>query len=147
MSPFWYSVFSQKYVTIMDSNSATLLLLGLLSSITLHYLVLRRVEVDHLAIPIIVTSCAAYGALAHYVGLGFAVVVAASFWTPLWLIIVAYRLFFHPLRDYPGPFNARLSKWWTVKQNWDTNLHFHRVQQRMQKEYGDYVRTGKLSTM
>jgi hypothetical protein len=126
----------------MDFNTATLSLLGPLSAITLHYLVLRRVEVEHLAIPIIVTSCVAFGTLAYYISFGFASLAAASFWTPLWLIIVVYRVLFHPLREYPGPFNARLSKWWTVKQNWDTGLHFHRVQQRMQKEYGDYVRTG-----
>jgi hypothetical protein len=122
----------------MDS----VLLLGPLCAVVLHELVLRRVEVDHLAIPIIISSCAAYIALAYYTSLGYATLVASSFWVPLWLYIAVYRTFFHPLRNYPGPFAARLSKWWTVKQNWDTDLHFHRTQQELQRRYGDYVRTG-----
>jgi hypothetical protein len=126
----------------MDFNTSKLLILGFVSAIGLHHLVLRKVEVDHWAIPIIVTSCVVYGTLVYYINLGSATLVAASFWIPLWVLIGAYRAFFHPLRHYSGPPRAKLSKWWTVKQNWDTNLHFHRAQQRMQKEYGDYVRTG-----
>jgi hypothetical protein len=129
----------------MDFDSSKQILLGPLSAIAFHYLILQKVEVDHLALPIIIASCVTYGALAYGISLASATLVAASFWIPLWLTIGAYRAFFHPLRKYPGPFSARLSKWWTVKQNWNTNLHFHRVQQQMQKEYGDYVRTGVLN--
>jgi len=126
----------------MDLDSPELLLVGPLCAVTLHELVLRRIEVDHLAIPIIVTACGAYATLAYYSNLGTASLLISSFWVPLWLYISTYRAFFHPLRRFPGPFGARLSKWWTVKQNWGTNLHFHRAQQRLQKQYGDYVRTG-----
>jgi hypothetical protein len=128
----------------MDSDYPKHFLLGPLLAITIHYLVLQKLEVDHLALHIIVVSCVAYGALAYCISLASATLMASSFWVPLWLIIGAYRAFFHPLRRYPGPFNARLSKWWTVKQNWDTNLHFHRTQQQMQTDYGNYVRTGVL---
>jgi hypothetical protein len=126
----------------MDSNSPALLLLGPMLAISLHEIVLRRVEVDHLVLLIIVLSCVGYGTLAYYIRLGPATLLATSFWASLWVWICAYRAFFHPLRKYPGPFAARLSKWWTVKQNWGTDLHFHRTQQRLQKEHGDYVRTG-----
>ncbi|KAF2833080.1 cytochrome P450 [Ophiobolus disseminans] len=126
----------------MDFSNPKLLFFSPLLAIVLHELVLRRVEVDHLAIPIIVTTWFAYAILAFQADLVTASLVAASFWVPLWLYIGAYRTIFHPLRNYPGPFFARISKWWVVKQNWDTNLHFHRAQQRLQKEYGDYVRTG-----
>jgi hypothetical protein len=128
---------------VMDFTKSAGFLLGPLSAITLHELVLRRVEVDHLAIPIAVTSSVAYWTFVHYSGFVFATAIAASFWIPLWLYMGAYRAFFHPLRNYAGPFGARLSRWWTVKQNWDTDLHFHRVQQQLQKKYGDYVRTGR----
>jgi hypothetical protein len=128
----------------MDSIQSSVLLLGPLSAIALHEVVLRRHEVDHLALPIIVTSCVAYWTLVYYVGAAYATALAASFWAPLWLYIAAYRAYFHPLREYPGPFAARLSKWWTIKQTYDTNLHFHRVQQQLQRKYGDYVRTGKM---
>jgi hypothetical protein len=131
----------------MDLDSSAFLLLGPVFVIALHSLVLRRVEVDHLTITIIVTSCVAYGILIYLTRLGPATRLFASFWTSLWLWISAYRVFFHPLRKYPGPLGARLSKWWTVKQSWDTNLHYHRVQQQLQKDYGDYVRTGMSQMM
>lgn len=128
--------------TQMDPESPAFLLLGPLTVLTLHSLVLRKVEVDHLTISIVATSCIAYGLLTYLIQLGPATKLLASFWGSLWLWIGAYRAFFHPLRDYPGPFAAKLCKWWTVKQNWDTDLHFHRTQQQLQKDYGDYVRTG-----
>jgi hypothetical protein len=126
----------------MDLNSPMFLLAGPVLALSLHELVLRRVEVDHLALPIIVTSIIVYVTLVYLYHLVPATLVATSFWGSLWLWIGAYRAFFHPLRNYPGPFAAKLSKWWTLKQNWNTDLHFHRTQQDLQKEYGDYVRTG-----
>jgi hypothetical protein len=126
----------------MVLSSPTLLLVGPVLALSLHGLVLRRHEIDHLALPIIVTSCIVYGTLVYFNHFVPATLVATSFWGSLWLCIGTYRAFFHPLREYPGPFAARLSKWWTTKQALDSNLHLHRVQQQLQKEYGDYVRTG-----
>jgi hypothetical protein len=132
---------------MMESISTALLLLGPILAASLHELVLRRVEVDHMVLPSIVVSCVGYGTLAYYIHLGPATLLATSFWISLWVWIGAYRAFFHPLRHYPGPFAAKVSKWWTVKQNWDTDFHFHRTQQQLQKEYGDYVRTGMSSRL
>jgi hypothetical protein len=130
----------------MDPDSPTFLLLGPLTALTLHALVLRKFEVDHLTISIVATSCITYGLLAFLIQLGPATKLLASFWVTLWLWIGAYRAFFHPLRDYPGPFAAKLSKWWTIKQNWSSDMHFHRIQQQLQRDYGDYVRTGMFRT-
>lgn len=121
--------------------SATFLL-GPLTAITLHETILRRVEVDHLTLPILAISSTVYLILAYYTGFFHSFAISLAFWFPLWMYIGAYRVFFHPLRDYPGPLGARLSKWYTVKQVLDTKWHWHRVQQGLQKEYGDYVRTG-----
>jgi hypothetical protein len=126
----------------MDSNSPTLALLGPLLAASLHIIILQRVEIDHLVLPGIVATCVGYGTLAYYIHLGPATLLATSFWISLWVWIGVYRAFFHSLRNYPGPFAAKISKWWTVKQTWDTDLHFHQTQQQLQKEYGDYVRTG-----
>jgi hypothetical protein len=131
----------------MPLTSPMLLLMGLVLALSLHALVLRRHEIDHLALPIIVTSSIAYGTLVYFNHFGPATLVATSFWSSLWLWIGAYRAFLHPLRDYPGPFAAGLSKWWTTKQAWGSNLHLHRIQQQLQKEYGDYVRTGTSLAM
>jgi hypothetical protein len=113
-----------------------------LSAVILHEFILRRVEVDHLTLPILGLSVTTYSVLVYYTGFIAATLVTSSFWVPLWLYIGAYRAFFHPLKNYPGPPEAKLSRWWTVKQTWDSNMHYHRVLQRLQSQYGDYVRTG-----
>ncbi|PSN69408.1 cytochrome P450 [Corynespora cassiicola Philippines] len=126
----------------MDSPLKTLLLLAPLSAITLHEIVLRRVEVDHLTIPIIAASSAAYWASVFRFGFSSTSLVFVAFCGTLSVWILLYRALWHPLRRFPGPSGARLSKWWTVKQTWDSGWGWHRVQQRLQREYGDYVRTG-----
>lgn len=126
----------------MASTSTALLVAVLLTAITLHGTVLRRVEVDHLTLPILAASSTVYLILGWYIGWYQANALYLTFWSALWIYIGVYRTFFHPLRDYPGPLGAKLSKWYTVKKVIDTRWHWHRVQQDLQKEYGDYVRTG-----
>ncbi|KAF2703227.1 cytochrome P450 [Pleomassaria siparia CBS 279.74] len=113
-----------------------------ISAILFHETVLKRVEIDHLTLPLLATSTAAFWLVVHYVGFWFAFLLASAFYVPLCLSIFLYRAFFHPLKDFPGPFGARLSKWWTVQQVLGTKFHLHRVQQDLQAKYGDYVRTG-----
>jgi hypothetical protein len=129
----------------MDFGNSILLLSGPVLALSLHTLVLRNHEVDHLALAIIVFSGVAYCVLAYFIHLQPATIITASFWVSLWLWIAAYRVFFHPLRNYPGPLFARLSKWWVVHQNLNTKAHFHRSQQQLHEKYGDYVRTGNVS--
>jgi hypothetical protein len=75
----------------MDPGSSTFLLLGPLTVLTVHTLLLRKVDIDHLAVPIIATSCVAYGLLVYIIQLGPATKLFASFWVSLWLWIGAYR--------------------------------------------------------
>jgi hypothetical protein len=119
-----------------------LLVIAPVSAILLHETVLKRVEVDHLTLQLLATSIALFWPIVCYSSLLFATLVYLAFFVPLWFSILSYRAFFHPLRSFPGPFHARLSKWWTVRQVWNSNWHWHRVQQDMQAQYGDYVRTG-----
>ncbi|KAF2131445.1 cytochrome P450 [Dothidotthia symphoricarpi CBS 119687] len=126
----------------MDPFPAVVFVFAPLSAIILHEFVLRRVEVDHLSLPIIVISSSVYWLLVYKTSFLTATVVTAAFWLPLFLYIGAYRAFFHPLRDYPGPKWAKLSKWWALKQTWESHFHGFEVQQQLQRDYGDYVRTG-----
>lgn len=57
--------------------------------------------------------------------------------------ILVYRAFFHRLRHFPGPFGAKLSKFWAVWQTIKSKARYYQVTQRLHEEYGDYVRTGK----
>lgn len=126
----------------MANFSAAAYVLTPLTAITFHETILRRVEVDHLVLPLLAFSSTVHIGLAYCTGISQATTLCLTFWVTLWMYIGAYRVFFHPLRNFPGPLGARLSKWYTVKKVIDTRWHWYRVQQELQKKYGDYVRTG-----
>jgi hypothetical protein len=60
----------------------------------------------------------------------------------LWANMLIYRTFFHPLNRFPGPFGARLSKFWSLRQVVRSKSRWYRVCVDLHKKYGDYVRTG-----
>ena len=62
----------------------------------------------------------------------------------LWGSMIVYRLFFHPLRDFPGPVLARVSKLWHVAHCYDSKNHL--LMERLFKKYGSFVRTGRANT-
>lgn len=126
----------------MASVSTALLTILPLTAFAFHETVLRRVEIDHLTLPILAVASIVYLITTCFIGIVQTTTLYLIFWTSLWTYIGLYRVFFHPLREYPGPLGARLSKWYTVKNVIETRWHWHRVQQDLQKQYGDYVRTG-----
>lgn len=72
--------------------------------------------------------------------------IAISFSTGLFSNMLIYRLFFHRLRKFPGPFWAKISRFYPVylaakKQQYLFDLQgFH-------EKYGDIVRTGKIRSI
>lgn len=68
-----------------------------------------------------------------------------AFHTGLFGSMVLYRLFSHPLRNFPGPVGARISRlhasFLTLK-----TAQMHYVVQDMHRQYGDVVRTGILTS-
>jgi hypothetical protein len=67
--------------------------------------------------------------------------VTSSFFAGLFISIVVYRLMFHPLRKYPGPFLARITKLWHFYHCRNTQNHL--LMERLRKRYGNHVRVGK----
>ncbi|KAF7867161.1 hypothetical protein EAF04_005245 [Stromatinia cepivora] len=65
----------------------------------------------------------------------------------LWTNILVYRAFFHPLRHFPGPFGARLSKFWSLGKVMQSKVRWYQVVGELKEEYGDYVRTGPRELM
>ncbi|KAK2745869.1 hypothetical protein FQN57_003482 [Myotisia sp. PD_48] len=66
-------------------------------------------------------------------------VLTASYLTGLFSSIGLYRLFFHPLKKFPGPFAAKLSGFHSVLSSLP-NFKFHRHVQLLHQEFGDFVR-------
>ncbi|KAH8799714.1 cytochrome P450 [Xylogone sp. PMI_703] len=71
-------------------------------------------------------------------GLFYATAISASYYAALFTSIVIYRLFFHPLRRFPGPFGAKVSKLYGVMVAQDGKLHEH--QNDWVRKYGDIIR-------
>ena len=68
-------------------------------------------------------------------------VVCSSYASSIFASMLVYRLFFHPLRHFPGPLLARISKLyhaWQVRKS-DQYIFLDQLRQK----YGDFVRTGE----
>lgn len=82
----------------------------------------------------------------HLVGLGLVALirtgwqVIVGYLAALFASIVTYRVFFHRLRHFPGPFWACVTKLWHVWKARNSQNHFFLSE--VQKQYGDFVRTG-----
>jgi cytochrome P450 len=66
---------------------------------------------------------------------------AAVYFGTILLSMTIYRAFFHRLRSFPGPFLARISKFYGVSLA-SKKFQYYWEAQRLHEEYGDYVRTG-----
>lgn len=66
--------------------------------------------------------------------------IVSAYLVPLYTSMLIYRIFFHPLRKFPGPFMYKVTKLWHVlkliKRN---NCH---VLEDLHQQYGEFVRTG-----
>lgn len=115
---------------------------------------IRKVEIDHmvwhlLAISTLVFSALLYANVALWeCGLLKAtartLLVAASFNTALAGSIAIYRLFLHPLRNFPGPLGAKISRFYNLFIVAPT-CQYHLVVAKWVNKYGDIVRTGLKS--
>lgn len=120
--------------------------------IVAHLCFFRRIEVD--THPLLIAVCfsaapfAAREVLRTYfqqyghITTRTSVVTVGCFVLSLWTSILLYRAFFHPLKNFPGPRPAKLSKIWAFLHTAKTGLKWYQVDEALHQEYGDYVRTG-----
>lgn len=76
--------------------------------------------------------------------IGAVVLASLTVWCGFLASLSVYRLFFHRLRSFPGPFWARLSKFYAVKAGWKRS-QWHRELEKLHEQYGDIVRIGMLN--
>ncbi|TVY48702.1 Cytochrome P450 monooxygenase [Lachnellula occidentalis] len=70
-------------------------------------------------------------------------VAAVSYLSTLTFSIMTYRTFFHPLRNFPGPFSAKISSFFHVFWNIKESRNHIKVG-KLHKQYGDFVRGHNL---
>lgn len=66
-------------------------------------------------------------------------VASISYLSTLTLSILTYRAFFHPLRNFPGPFSAKLSNFSHVFRILKESRNYIEVD-KLHQEYGEFVR-------
>lgn len=125
------------------------LLLGVVSHLTI-----RPFEIDGKGWPIFFSYVGILLALlySYVASAGFSVfdawlrttLVANAFNVGLAGSILLYRAFFHRLHKFPGPFLAKLSRFYAMSSAAE-NLQANIVTQKLHAKYGDFVRVGKLN--
>lgn len=73
-----------------------------------------------------------------------ATLIFLSFLVGLFTSTAIYRLFFHRLRHFPGPWAAKLTRFYAVTLSQTSGFQYHLELDRLHREYGDFVRTGLL---
>ena len=117
-----------------------------------HYLFWGRYELDAkfylIFFGILLCQPIAYLTLTFYYGFSAvqAIVIQAFlefvYFVTLFAYIGIYRLFFHRLSKFPGPFWARLWMWWKIKRLARKERAYSEIYD-LHQQYGDMVRVGK----
>lgn len=68
-------------------------------------------------------------------------VASTAFNFGLFSSILLYRAFFHRLHRFPGPFGAKLSRFYATRLS-GSKLKMNEEIQKMHEKYGDFVRLG-----
>ena len=66
--------------------------------------------------------------------------ICSTYLSGLFASIIVYRTMLHPLRHFPGPTLAHVSKLWHVVHCLDSKNHL--LLETLHQRYGDFVRTG-----
>ena len=78
-------------------------------------------------------------ASSYLAALKLTTISTTSFFTSLTGSILIYRIFFHPLRHFPGPFSAKVSKIFHALRLANTSDNYLQAH-RLHEKYGDIVR-------
>lgn len=70
-------------------------------------------------------------------------IVVFGFDAGLFTSIALYRIFFHRLNSFPGPFGVELTCFWSVSSAAKDVKYFKEIA-GMNDKYSDFIRTGRL---
>ncbi|RMZ91937.1 hypothetical protein DV736_g808, partial [Chaetothyriales sp. CBS 134916] len=101
-----------------------------------------RIFVAFVASPVVVTVVLSYAfGYPVFRAASTAATVWAGFVFGLFLNLSIYRIWFHPLKSYPGPFLSKITMWHHVLSTISKTDNYQRLH-KLHEEYGDYVRVG-----
>ncbi|PVH70062.1 putative benzoate 4-monooxygenase cytochrome P450 [Cadophora sp. DSE1049] len=127
-----------------EPTTQTLFAMAALLGVIAHLFVFKRFEVDtHPLLLFVVFSLAPF-ALQYTLSTTrlLSCLLTATFTTSLFTSIAIYRVYFHPLRRFPGRPLAKLTQLHSLTLTAKSGLKWHQILQSLHSQYGDYVRTG-----
>ncbi|KAH0524178.1 hypothetical protein TsFJ059_009080 [Trichoderma semiorbis] len=147
MTRAFYDAFS----TALQASWELSALVSLLAGVASHHLIFRPFEIDGYAWQIlfiflgsVFIFVTAYIQLAGY-GVMLALcrvsLIATAYSSGAAISIFMYRAFFHPLNRFPGPFLAKISRFYAMN-NAAKNIKAFEDIRSLHKKYGDIVRVG-----
>ena len=123
--------------------------------IVVHNLLLKYIELDiylpHLFAFSILTKSALTYAHIHYENVSVVESIlkvsaeTVCFTVGVFLSMVVYRLFFHRIRKFPGPFGARVSRLYSMRLA-AKKVQYHLELAKLHEQYGDFIRTGMFQS-
>ncbi|PTB64968.1 cytochrome P450 [Trichoderma citrinoviride] len=126
-------------------------IVSLVAGVTSHHLIFRRFEVDGYAwqLLFIFLGSSAVLIIAHIRIGGYSLILAIcrallvsnAYNAGVVVSSLTYRAFFHPLNRFPGPFMAKLSRFYAMRNAAKSLKAFEDIQ-RLHETYGDIVRVG-----
>jgi hypothetical protein len=108
----------------------------------LFHLSIQPIEFEFIMYHFMVASALTFSGMIYAFGPLRAVLFAGSFNGALLTSITVYRLVLHRCRAFPGPFGAKISKFYATKLA-TKNVQYYKELAKMHEQYGDFVRTGK----
>ena len=131
----------------MDPKNFSAMIAGALTHITIFirgewHLRAPAVVVAYITLAIFTWMVEIYACSESYVHhISATLVIISSYALGLFGSIVIYRMFFHRLRQFPGPTLAAVTKLWHVFRSRDSKNHL--LLEALREEFGSFVRTGE----
>jgi hypothetical protein len=142
---------SYMFVAALQSSTQVAIALSLLAGVVSHHLLFRPVEIDGYAWQLFFTYLIAFSVLifGHVCLSGYSAIMAlarvslivTAYNAGAVTSIIIYRAFFHPLNRFPGPFWAKISRFYAMN-NAAKQVQAYKDIQNLHNEYGDIVRVG-----
>lgn len=146
---------SHSLIAVLQSSAQITALVSLLVGVLSHHLVFRPFEIDGYAWHLFFTYLVALFLLiagnvylAEYsvvLALARALFVATAYNSGVVISIFTYRAFFHPLNRFPGPFLAKLTRFYAMNDAAKRVQAYNDIQ-NLHNKYGDIVRVGTFSS-